>query len=92
MILTLTDDVDEICDGVCDGVCVIIFDEICNFFAVSISFARCNMFGRLTNQLQTCNWLVISLNCSGESSSSSSSSIDRNKAKFIKHKNPLVTK
>lgn len=85
MILTSTVGVDEICDevcdkvcdGVCDGVCVMIFDEVCNFFAASISFARRNMFGRLTNQLQTCNWLVISPNCGGgEYSSSSSSSID----------------
>ena len=83
MILTLTDDVDEVCN------------EVCDFFAASISFAKRNMFGCLTNQLQTCNWLVISSNCGGgESSLSSSSSIsiDRNKVKFIKRKNPLVTK
>jgi len=55
----LSDDVDEVC-------LVDVIDVIDEFLAASISFAKRNIFGRFTNQLQIFNWFI-SLNCGGSS-------------------------
>ena len=51
-ILTLLDKVDVVDDD------VEVIDNNLLFFAVSIVSANCNIFGRFTNQLHICNWLV----------------------------------
>ncbi len=67
------DDVKEVSDLFDVGV-----DE-----AASIWFARCSTLGYKTNQLQTCNWLVIAPNWGGISSSFSRSIIKWTKLHFI---------
>ena len=67
------DDVKEVSDLFDVGV-----DE-----AASIWFARCSILGYKTNQLQTCNWLVIAPNWGGISSSFSRSIIKWTKLHFI---------
>ena len=67
------DDVKEISD---------LFDVKVNE-AASIWFARCSTLGYKTNQLQTCNWLVIASNWGGISSSFSRSIIKWIKLHFI---------